>query len=880
MKVESSTNNRTLGFDEQEISGSIPERFARVAAAYPGQVAVKSAGRSLTYRELSRDSDRVAHSLLARLGDKPESVALLLSDDVSTVIALMGVLGAGKSYSALNPDDPPGRGKKILVNLSARVLITDREFQDRARQMAPDGCRVARLDELLRARRLDGRPAGPELNSASRAAVYFTSGTTGEPKGIPRNHGILLHRAWLDHHVFGLGSGDRLIMLRGFMFSGSSGDIFGCLLNGACLCVYNARKLGIAPLPETLTREEITIFRPPIELLRYFLDSLESGAFFPSVRCLVLSGDVLYKKDLARIRLHFTKDVVIIHHLAASETGILARLVINAGTVIDGDIVPVGYPVPGKEILILDENGRKLEPGQIGLICVRTRLMASAEGDFPDFMEAQFIPDPDYPGERLYRTGDLGRMRRDGMLEFVGRKDFQFKIRGYRVNTPAIIGKLLEMESVQHAVVTARADPGGENRLVAYVVVAAGSNPSPQALRAALAKELPDYMLPSALVFVEKLPVTDSGKINYQALPEADWSHPQTRAEALPPRDDIERRLVAIWQDVLAVAKVGIRDDFFALGGHSLIAASLCVRVEKDFGRKLYPALLLEYNTVERLAGVMRQQNLPAQVVVTLQPGGDRPPLFLAPGNEGDTLYFRNLAARLDSDQPVYGLQVTDLGDVLPPLAGLEAMAAYYLNEIRTVRPSGPYYLAGHSFGGRLVFAIAQLMKEAGEEVALLLLMDTFAPGQRPKASPGERIRLHMNNIRSIPIREWPGYFRQRLNNLIVRLSAVRSLRPLIGRLRLVPADASSKNKIAARGYVYRRYPGKLVFFRVNERPSYVHSDLTAGWQAYAAEVEVHAVPGDHATLLDEPNVSTLAEELRKCLQEAQDGLFPERKKP
>jgi thioesterase domain-containing protein/non-ribosomal peptide synthetase component E (peptide arylation enzyme)/acyl carrier protein len=740
---------------------------------------------------------------------------------------------------------------------------------------------VVTLGELLDAKMLDGRPPVPQLDSMSRAAVYFTSGTTGAPKGIPRNHGILLHRAWLDHRVFGIGPGDRLVMLRGFMFSGSSGDIFGCLLSGACLYIYNAKKLGIAPLPETLTREKITIFRPPIELLRYFLDSLESGAFFPAVRCLVLSGDVLYKKDLARIRLHFPKEAIIIHHLAASETGILARLVIGSDTIIDGEIVPVGYPVPGKEVVILDENGQKLEPGQIGEISVRSRLIASGEGDLPDFMEDQFIPDPDYPGERLYRTGDLGRMRPDGMLEFAGRKDFQFKIRGYRVNTPAIVGKLLEVEGVQHAVVTARADPSGEMRLIAYVVIAAGGpRPSAQELRTALAKDLPDYMLPSALIFVDKLPVTDSGKINYKDLPEADWSHPQIQARSAPPRDEVERRLVAIWQEVLGVAKVGIQDDFFALGGHSLTAADLFVRVEREFGRKLYPALLLEYNTVERLAGVLRQEKVPPQVVVSLQTGGDKLPLFLAPGNEGDALYFRNLAALLGPNQPVYGLQVTDLGGVLPPLTDLEPMAAYYLNEIRKIQPSGPYFLTGHSFGGRLAFALAHLIVQAGERVDLLVLLDTFAPGEHPKATIIERLGMHAGNLRALPVREWPDYFRQRLIAVIVRLSGIRILRPLIGRIRLILPDASSKNRIAARGYVYRRYPGKLIFFRVRERPTYVHADLTAGWQEYAAEVEVHNVPGDHATLLNEPNVGALAEELKKCLHAAQAGRSAERKNP
>jgi aspartate racemase len=213
---------------------------------------------------------------------------------------------------------------------------------------------------------------------------------------------------------------------------------------------------------------------------------------------------------------------------------------------------------------------------------------------------------------------------------------------------------------------------------------------------------------------------------------------------------------------------------------------------------------------------------------------------------------------------------VTDLGSVLPVLHDLEEMAAYYVREIRALQPAGPYYLAGHSFGGRLAFAIAQLLAQAGEPIGLLVLMDTFAPGQYPQALWYERIRIHLNNLRTLPAGEWFGYFRKRVNDAVVRLSRYRAVRFIIGRLRLVPPGPSSKNRIAARGYVYRPYPGKMIFFRVKERPFYVRTDLTAGWQNYAASLEVHDVPGNHATLIQEPHLHFLAGELNKCLQEAQ----------
>ena len=869
MHLNSSNHMETIPFDEQEIRGSIPDRFARIVSTFPERLAVISGDLALTYGDLGDISDRIAQSLCARLGNQAEAIALLTTHGATTVIALMGVIKAGKFYCALDPDDPVSRNRAVLANLSAHLLIADQKCLPRARQIAPNQCAVTTIEEL-ETHPLSHDLQGLILNHTTRAAIYYTSGTTGEPKGIPRDHHGMLYRAWLDSVVLGLKPWDRLVMLRRFMFSGSSGDIYSALLSGATLCIYDVKQLGISMLPGYLNSEKITIFRPPIELLRYFLDNLERNDSFPNVRCIALSGDVLFKKDIARIRSHFAKGVSIVYQLSASETGVLARWVIDADTRIDTDIVPVGFPVPGKEILILDDDGRKLSPGMTGEISVRSSLIDAQSGKYPEFMENQFITDPDHSSGRIYRTGDLGRMRQDGLLEFVGRKDFQQKIRGYRVNMPAILSKLMEVKGVRRAAVTARADPTGEKRVVAYLTPALGATLSAEGLRASLAQDLPDYMLPAAFVFMDQIPVNANGKIDYHALPDPDWSHPEVHSELMAPRDDIERRLVDLWQAALGVEQVGIQDDFFALGGHSLSAADLVVRIEKELGKKLYPAILLDCNTVERLAQVLKQSDMPAKLIIPIQVGGGRPALFLAPGNGGDTLYFRNLASYLGADQPVYGLQVTDLGSLLPVLTDLEAMAAYYVREIRALQPAGPYYLAGHSFGGRLAFAIAQLLAQAGEPIGLLVLMDTFAPGQYPQALWYERIRIHLNNLRTLPAGEWFGYFRKRVNDAVVRLSRYRAVRFIIGRLRLVPPGPSSKNRIAARGYVYRPYPGKMIFFRVKDRPFYVRTDLTSGWQNYAASLEVHDVPGNHATLIQEPHLHFLAGELNKCLQEAQ----------
>jgi acyl-coenzyme A synthetase/AMP-(fatty) acid ligase/thioesterase domain-containing protein/acyl carrier protein len=865
----------SLSFLQAEIEGSIPERFARVAAACPDHLAVKSLKHSLTYHELDLAARQVALSLRSHLGDGPQNVSLLLENDAPMVVSILGVVMSGKYYCALNPDDPLARSRAILTDGQASLILTDATHLRQAQQISGDYCGTVCLEEL----EADGSSLNapmPPLTPRSLMGIYYTSGSTGEPKAVPRNHGVILHRAWLDAQDIGLASDDRLIMLRPFMFAGSSSDVFGTLLTGAALHLFDVQSAGLSTLSEYLVQERITVLRPPIELLRCFLDSLGDDHLFPAVRCLILSGDVLYKKDVDQIRQHFAPDMEIIHHLATSETGVLARSVIKANTHIEDAIVPVGYPVPGKEILIVDESGKKLGPEQNGEIAVRTRWMAIDDQPKAEGVASRFIPDPDFPSQKVYLTGDMGRMRKDHMLEFVGRKDFQVKIRGFRVNTPAVVSTLMKLDGIRRAVVIARTDASGAKRLVAYLIKVPGSKVSPEDLRTHLAGELPGYMIPSSFVFVNQISITPSGKIDYRALPDPDWSRPEVQVEFKPARDVVERKMAGLWQEVLGIERVGIQDDFFALGGDSLSGASLCVAIEKEFGKRLYPGVLVENNTVERLALLVKQPRRRSKVTVPIRTAGDRAPLFLAPGNEGDTLYFRTLAEYLGTDQPVYGLQVAELGWAGLHRADFEAMAAACLQEIRHIQASGPYFLAGHSFGGRLAFAIAQRLVQSGDEVRLLVLLDTYAPGQHPQATISERIRLHLHNLSSLSAREWPVYFRQRVNNLIVRLSEVPGLRSIAGRFQFTPSDIASMNRIAARGYIYRRYPGKLVLFRVRERPAYVHADPTAGWNEYAEKVEVHDVPGDHANLLSEPNVRFLAEELKKCIQEADPMRPPE----
>jgi thioesterase domain-containing protein/acyl carrier protein len=521
--------------------------------------------------------------------------------------------------------------------------------------------------------------------------------------------------------------------------------------------------------------------------------------------------------------------------------------------------------VPGKEILLLDENRQEIPVGQVGEIAVRTRFMFSGYWNRPDLTDAKFIPDPENPGQRLYLGGDLGRFRPDGQLVFMGRKDFRLKIRGFSVDPPAIEGVLMQVEGVRRAVVMAPPDSSGEKRLVAYVMTYARSNTSTETLRAAMTQALPNYMIPSFIVFLDQFPLTAGGKVNYRVFPDPIWDTPNISSSYAPPRSNFEEKMAGIWQEVLGLSQVGIHDDFFDLGGHSLLAVRLCSEIKTSFGRSIAPANLITYNTIERLSTYLNQLDNQESLLVPIQTQGAKPPLFVAPGMDGDIFYYLNLSGHLGKDQPMYGMQLMEAGSRLPP--DLEDMAAYFVKEIRAVQPAGPYHLLGHSFGGHLVFEMARQLVKLGEKIAFLGLLDTHFPTPEPMPSLQERIKWHVQNFKNMPISQWPQYVFAREQARFIGMARNPIVQYVEKKARLISNDVSLRNHFARRGYIHKSYPGKISMFRVkNPKTNDFVDPLTADWKAVAAEIEFYDAPGDHKHMLHEPYVTELAKLIQKAL--------------
>lgn len=591
-----------IRFPRTALDRSICDTFEQQVARHGNRTAVKSQSGELTYAALNRAANRVAHGILARSRPRPEPVAMLLEQGVSEIVALLGVLKAGHPYVALTPSYPPARLARLLEDSTATLLVTSAGTLARLQEPLPDQYEVLTLDELDTER--------PEENPAIRlapdslASITYTSGSTGEPKGVLHTHRTLVHRVLDFVDSSAIEPEDRIALLLPCSFSASVRLLFGALLTGASLHPFDPAANGPEALAAWVGREGITVYSSVPAVFRRLADALSATDAFPALRLIRLIGDTLTTADVERYRQHFPPRCALVNALSANEVGTIAEYVVDHARPLGGDIVPAGYAAQDKEIFLIDDIGAGVRPGDVGEIAVRSRYLSPGYWRRPDLTHAAFLPDPQDADARIYRTGDLGRLRPDGCLEPLGRKDLRVKIRGQRVEVTEIEMALRDL-GVREAVVVGREDGAGEPRLVAYVVPRGRPAPTIGMLRRGLSERLPAHMVPAAFVLLDALPLTPNGKVDRQALPSPGRARPELESPFVAPRTPVEDALAEIWAEALGLDRVGVHDHFLDLGGHSLVAMQVVSRVIQRFTVDIPVRALFEAPSVAAMAVVL-----------------------------------------------------------------------------------------------------------------------------------------------------------------------------------------------------------------------------------------------------------------------------------
>ncbi|HEV2146072.1 MAG TPA: amino acid adenylation domain-containing protein [Longimicrobiaceae bacterium] len=585
---------RLLGMDVP-----VQEGFAAQAARTPGAVALESGDRMVTYAELEALSNRLTHHLRGR-GVGPESrVGLLLERSPEMVISILAVLKAGGAYVPLDPAAPAERLAFQAADAGLALVLTQRALRER---IGP-GHRAPLLVLEDAAAELVSEPAGApgvEVDGRSAAYVVYTSGSTGRPKGVVVEHRSLSnHMAWMQSR-YPLDGSDAVLQKTPYIFDASVWEIFAPLLAGARLVLAppgahaDARYLAGA-----VARHHVTT----LQVVPSQLHLVQAGAGLDSwtgLRRLFSGGEPLTAALCAAVR-EKLPEVELVNLFGPTEATIqVTHWRVGAG---EGD-APIGRPVANARVFVLDEGMNPLPPGVPGELFLGGAALARGYLGRPDLTAERFVPDPfaGVPGARLYRSGDLGWWTPDGVLEFLGRVDEQVKIRGFRIEPGEVEAALLEHGGVAQACVAARRDRGHDHRLVAYVVPAAGERPGTGELLAHLRGRLPEHAVPAAFVTLDALPLTASGKVDRRALPEPDRSRPELEVGYLRPESELEERIAAIWAEVLDLERVGAHDNFFDLGGHSLLLMRVHERLERVLGREVPLVGLLQNPTVRSLA--------------------------------------------------------------------------------------------------------------------------------------------------------------------------------------------------------------------------------------------------------------------------------------
>jgi amino acid adenylation domain-containing protein len=846
------------------------------AARTPDARAVSASDGTLSYAGLMSRVDALTGALLAR-GIRPgERVGLGLERTSDMVVAPLAVLAAGAVYVPLDPTFPDQRLAWMMENSGLTLILTHTSVAKRWPETIPQLI----LDPAIYERGVEDPVA--HLQDANRLAyILYTSGSTGKPKGVAVYQRALVNFLWAISRQVGMRREDVLLEITTLSFDIAGMELYLPLINGASLVI--ATQLEIRDgylLKELLMRHAVTMLQATPVTWQMLLATGWEGK--PDLRA-VSAGEAL-SSDLARKLLPRVSELWNMY--GPTETTVQSAILRVTEEVLGTGIVPIGRPIGNTQIYVLDSRLEPVPVGVAGELFIGGSGVAQGYWDNPELTAQRFLPDPfsGAPGARMYRTGDEVRWGADGILQFIGRKDFQVKVRGYRIELGEIEAVLNQHDRIKQAVVIARVPSDGLARLAAYYVAAGeGQAHIPAEELAGFArKQLPDYMIPTTFIELEKFPQTPSGKVDRKALPEPDFSGSTAHANALPPHTDVEKSLAQIWTALLGIRQAGLQDNFFSSGGHSLLAVQLFAEIETRFGVRLPLSILFQTPTLSELALAIQQRGAHTihSPLVPIQPNGSRPPFYCVHPIGGGVMGYEPLARHLGDDQPIYGLESRPEDAGLPATEHIETIAARYLQAVRDLQPDGPYYLGGYSYGGTVAYEMARQLREQGQSVNLLAIFDSPAPKsgyEQPKLNFTFINGLLHNlwhwgrDFLAVSPRERKGRIRRKLfaHNPNPQEGEI-DLRDYIDDISLIPDEYRELMRKHFRAYeLYhpQPYEGHVTVFRSPRQPLFCSYDPHLEWDHLAkGGVSIYSVLGSHRNLLAEPHVQQLAAALQAAL--------------
>jgi amino acid adenylation domain-containing protein len=872
----------------------VHELFERQAAKTPDLTAVVSEGKTLSYRELNERANQLAHYLRKRRVGPEVLVGICLNRAPELVIGLLGIWKAGGAYVPLDPSYPRERLSYMMRDSAAKVLLTSGELK-RLIPSADDKAILLDSDWKQIAKESSANLESGALSS-NLAYVMYTSGSTGEPKGAMIPHsGVANYLTWAIG-AYGVEAGQLVPVHSSISIDLTVTSLYPALLAGGKVELLHedagAQNL-IAALKKAENRGLVKITPSQLELLSQQLSPQEAASI---AKTLVIGGETLLAENLVLWR-KLAPATRLINEYGPTETVVGCCVYEARPEDPRTGPVPIGRPIANTQLYILDENLQPVPAGVKGDLYIGGDGVARGYLNRPELTEKNFIADPfsGKSGARLYKSDDLARYHRDGTLEFLGRADSQVKVRGFRIELGEIEAALAAHPGVQSCKVLAVEHTPGNRQLVAYAILHGNESPSAEDLKDFLKLSLPEYMVPAQIVFMDSFPLTQSGKIDRRALPAPTHGNISAAHEFVPPRTETEKKVAAMWAELLNVEQIGIHDDFFDLGGDSLMAIRALSRIREEFDVDLPLATLLQAPTVAQLGALLHKGDfIPSwSLLVPVRAGGTKPPFFLMHALGGNVLDYRRLVNHLESDQPVYAFQAQGLDGNLIKGAALEEMAADFVAELRNFQPEGPYFLGGFSLGGLLALEAAEQLTASGQQVALVIMIQSIHPeatDYKPNTPAFKRMWYQMQKRASLErenlLRNPKGYASERLVHLwdAIRVQSSFAYQKITGKDPSKSPEWSKLYFFEAVGLEHKKamekyrpgpYGGDVLVIRASEQLAGLIADEHLGWdRTLHGKLDVCEVPGREENLLLEPNVLLLAKELSIRLKAAQRKYF------
>ncbi len=854
----------------------------------------------MSRQELNARANRLAHHLRGRNVGRDTLVVIAMQRSFEMVIAMLAILKAGGAYVPVDPTYPPDLVKYMFEDAGAKFVVTQDSF---AASLPATGALTLALprDEPSWASAPIENPA--RINEPGDA-VYciYTSGSTGRPKGAVNVHSGICNRLHWIQSVLPLQETDRVAQKTPFTFDVSVWEFFWPLVTGATLVI--TRPEGHRDplyLQELILAEKITTIHFVPAMLNAFLD-FPGAERCSTIRQVFCSGEAL-PAEVQR-RLFKTWPQSSLHNLYGPTEAAVEVTWWPCSREDTRPFVPIGRPIANTQIRILDTGMRTTgvnEPGELHIGGVN---LARGYHQRPELTLERFVPDPDDPSARLYKTGDLARWLEDGSVQYLGRIDHQVKIGGVRIELEEVSSVLLESPEVIGAVAVAADDNAGQTRLLAFVVLREGTSVSAGQLKALAARKMPAFQVPSVIFFLPKLPLNANGKIDRKALPIHAalelLASPQT-AEPAPgsaPTTVLQLKLKTIWQEALARPSIGVDENFFEIGGASLLAVKMFAAIDRVLNFRAPLSMLISAPTIRKLAEALSSAGaLPRpEPCVLIQPLGSKTPLFITHGIGGNVLNFYSVAQFFAPDRPVYGIQSPGVTPDANPPESMEAMAAQYIREVRKVQPEGPYHLAGWSFGGVVVFEMAHQLLAAGESVGALVVLDSAIQNSDLDLTAAQRLARRVGWVQRKVVRDLAHFSQlggaKKLSH--VRDKAEQVSQRMSGWVRSTVTDrfrdgTQAREELMRQGHV-RDYYGLLVksympkpldlplaFVQASGMVTYLDEPIEL-WRRLSLRGVTHIkMDADHGAILYAPAVADLAAHLKELLEraEAHSGGLP-----